>query len=284
MNRILKGQSGIVTGAGRGFGKAIAKRFAAEGVAVTLTARTQPELDQTVEEIKASGGKALGICGDVTKPEDVEGIVNKANEHFGPVSLLVSNAGIPGPFAPVFAADPAEWWFAQEVHIRAPFMFMRAVLPSMMERRTGCIIVVSAIGSYRVDPSMSAYCLGKTAQNRLVQMMAGEIKDYGIGAFAIDPGFVITGMAEWTMRDAGAQRWVPHMIEHLKTRKADPDSSLDLGRCAQRCVDLASGRYDALSGRYLELPDNLDAMLHNLDESEQTAGLPLQPLHYRRSK
>ncbi len=284
MNQQLKGHSAIVTGAGRGFGKTIASRFAAEGASVTLTARTKAELDQTVKEIEAAGGQAIGIIGDVTRPNHVARVVKASNERFGPVTILVSNAGIPGPFAPTFAADPAEWWFAQEVHIRAPFLFIRSVLPSMIERRAGCIIAVSAIGSYRVDHSMSAYCLGKTAQNRLIQLVAAEVKEFGISAFAIDPGFVITGMAETTMRDPGAQRWVPQMIERLKAHKADPSSRLDLDRCAQRCVDLASGRFSALSGRYIELAEDLDELLQYAGVREQTAGLPLQPLHYWRSK
>lgn len=278
----FEGQAAIVTGGARGFGKSIATRLAAEGAAVTITSRTQSEVVQAVSEIEESGGRILGISGDVTRPADVARIVESAADRFGPATILVSNAGIPGPFAPVFAADPEEWWFAQEVHIRAPFMFMRALLPSMMERRTGCIIVVSAIGSYRVDHSMSAYCLGKTAQNRLVQMVAEEVREFGISAFSIDPGFVITGLAEITMRDAGAQRWKPEMIEHLKARKADPNSMLDLERCAQRCVDLATGRYNALSGRYIELPENLEELLQHSDPSGQSVGLPLQSVQYRK--
>jgi NAD(P)-dependent dehydrogenase (short-subunit alcohol dehydrogenase family) len=277
MTQQLKGHSAIVTGGGRGFGKVIASRVAAEGAAVTLTARTRDELDRTVKEIVSAGGRAIGVCGDVTRPEDVSRVVKAATEHFGPVTILVNNAGIPGPFAPTFVADPGEWWYAQEVHLRAPFLFIRSVLPSMIERRAGCIIVVSAIGSYRVDHSMSAYCIGKTSQNRLVQLMAAEVREFGISAFAIDPGFVITGLAEITMRDAGAQRWVPHMIEHLKARKADPQSVLDLDRCAQRCLDLASGRYNALSGRYFELADDLDVLLRESGAPAALAGLPLPP-------
>lgn len=261
MTKELTGQVALVTGGGRGFGKAIALRLAAEGSAVTVTARSQAELDKTVAEIAASGGRGFAVRGDVTVPEDVAHAVLATTEHFGPVTLLVNNAGIPGPFAPTWVVDPAEWWFAQEVHIRAPFMFIREVLPSMIERRSGRIIVVSAIGSYRVDHSMSAYCLGKSAQNRLVQLVAAEVKEFGISAFAIDPGFVITELAEITMRDPGAQRWRSEMIVHLKARKADPNSVLDLDRCAHRCVDLASGRYDDLSGSYTELKDNLDEML-----------------------
>jgi NAD(P)-dependent dehydrogenase (short-subunit alcohol dehydrogenase family) len=268
MIKELAGQVAIVTGGARGFGKAIAMRFAAEGAAVTITARTQPELDQTAREIKDAGGRALAIRGDVTVPEDVAHVVSATAEYFGPVTLLVNNAGIPGPFAPAWAADPDEWWFAQEVHLRAMFMFIREVLPSMIERRAGRIIAVSAIGSHRVDFGMSAYCIGKTSQNRLIQLVAAEVKEFGISAFAIDPGFVITELAEITMRDPGAQRWKPDMIEALKTRKADPSSRLDLERCAQRCVDLACGRYDELSGGYYELPDNLDALLRKVRASK----------------
>ena len=267
MAKELEGQTALVTGGGRGFGKAIAIRLAAEGASVAVTARTQAELDQTVSEIESAGGRCVAVSGDVTCPEDVARIVNKAAGQLGMITLLVNNAGIPGPFAPTWAADPAEWWYAQEVHIRAPFMFIREVLPSMVERRAGRIIVVSAIGSYRVDHSMSAYCLGKTAQNRLVQLTAAEVREFGISAFAIDPGFVITELAEITMRDPGAQRWRPEMIKILKERKADPGSDRDLLRCAERCVALASGRYDALSGNYLELDDDLEAMLRQARET-----------------
>jgi NAD(P)-dependent dehydrogenase (short-subunit alcohol dehydrogenase family) len=260
----LKGQVAIVTGGGRGFGKAIALKLSAEGAAVTVTARSQSEIDQTAQEIEAAGGRGFAAKGDVTSPEDVSRVVRLTTERFGPVSLLVNNAGIPGPFAPTWVADPAEWWFAQEVHIRAPFLFIRAVLPVMVERRMGCIVVVSAIGSYRVDHSMSAYCLGKSAQNRLVQLVAAEVKEFGVSAFAIDPGFAVTELAESTMRDPGAQRWRPQMIERLKARKADPNSMLDLDRCAQRCVDLASGRYNELSGGYYEISDDLDEKLRQL--------------------
>ncbi len=265
----LAGQTALITGGGRGFGRAIALRLASEGVAVTVTARTQAELDQTVSEIKSAGGNGFAVSGDVTRPEDVARIVHEATECFGPVTLLINNAGIPGPFAPTWVADPAEWWFAQEVHIRAPFMFIRELLPSMVECRAGRIIVVSAIGSYRVDHSMSAYCLGKTAQNRLVQLTAAEVKEFGVSAFAIDPGFVITELAEITMRDPGAQRWRPEMIKILKQRKAEPGSDRDLERCAQRCVDLASGRYDGLSGSYLELNDDLEELLRKAQKTTE---------------
>jgi NAD(P)-dependent dehydrogenase (short-subunit alcohol dehydrogenase family) len=268
MAKELVGQVALISGGGRGFGKAIAQRLAAEGAAVAVTSRTQTELNQTVSEIQADGGRAFAVSGDVTRPTDVARVVHATEEHFGPITLLINNAGIPGPFAPTWAADPDEWWFAQELHTRAFFMFVRGVLPSMIERRIGRIIAVSAIASYRVDFAMSAYCVGKTSQNRLVQFVAAEVKDFGVSAFAIDPGFVITELAEITMRDPGAKRWKADMIEHLKARKTAPNSTVDLDRCAQRCVDLASGRYDELTGCYLELNDNLDEMLRKARETK----------------
>jgi NAD(P)-dependent dehydrogenase (short-subunit alcohol dehydrogenase family) len=269
MTGLLAGQVALITGGGRGFGKAIALRFAAEGAAVAVTARTRTELDRTAAEIAAAGGRALAVCADVTLPADVSRVVRATTERFGPVTLLVNNAGIPGPFAPLWATDPEEWWFAQEVHIRAPFMFLREVLPSMIESRAGRIIVVSAMGSHRLDFGMSPYCLGKCAQNRLVKLVAAETREFGIRAFAVDPGFAITEMAEITMRDAGAQRWKSEMVQRLKERKAAPDPLLDLERCAQRCVDLASGRYDELTGSYSELQDDLDEMLRQARERGQ---------------
>lgn len=261
MTKELKGQVALVTGGGRGFGKVIALKYASEGAVVAVTSRTQPELDQTVKEIEAAGGQGLAVPGDVTKPDDVARVVRMTKEQFGPVTLLVNNAGIPGPFAPTWAADPEEWWFAQEVHLRSLILFTHEVLPTMIERRAGRIIVVSAMGSHRVDFAMSAYCVGKCSQNRLVQLMAAEVKEFGISVFAIDPGFVITELAEITMRDPGAQRWKADMIERLKERKADPNNKRDFERCAKRCMDLASGRYDELSGSYSELQDDLDEML-----------------------
>jgi NAD(P)-dependent dehydrogenase (short-subunit alcohol dehydrogenase family) len=256
----LSGHVAIVTGAGRGFGQAIAMRLGAEGAAVTVTARTAPQLAESVARIEARGGKALAVAGDVTRAEDVARVVSGTRERFGPVTLLVSNAGVPDPFGPLWEIDPERWWAAQAVHVRAPMLFMREVMPEMVARRAGRIIVVSAMASRMVAPNLSAYCVGKVAQVRLVEQAAAEAKEHGVKVFAIDPGFVITALAESTMNSPEAQRWLPGMVKRLHERKAVSDSG-DLERCARRCVDLASGRYDALSGKYMELDDDLDAWL-----------------------
>jgi NAD(P)-dependent dehydrogenase (short-subunit alcohol dehydrogenase family) len=140
-------------------------------------------------------------------------------------------------------------------------LVLREVLPSMIAARTGRVILVSAIGSYVVAPNLSAYCVGKAAQVRLAQLAAAETREHGVSVFAIDPGFVFTALAAQTINSPDAQRWLPDMVGRLRARKDMPDGDRDLARCAQRCVDLASGRYDALSGNYMELDDDLDAWL-----------------------
>jgi NAD(P)-dependent dehydrogenase (short-subunit alcohol dehydrogenase family) len=261
MSPSLAHQVAIVTGAGRGFGRAIAARLAAEGAAITLTARTGAQLDEAVAEINSAGGRARGVIADVTNAADVARVVRESREAFGPVSLLINNAGVPDPFGPLWTIDPERWWDAQAVHLRAPMLFMRELLPTMVEARAGRIIIVSAKGARIVAPNLSAYCVGKASQVRLTQLAAAETKDHGVSIFAIDPGFVFTALADQTMSSPDAQRWLPGMVGRLRERKDAPNGDKDLARCAQRCVDLASGRYDALSGNYMELDDDLDAWL-----------------------
>lgn len=263
MPGLLNNQVAIVTGAGRGFGKAIAMRFAAEGAAVTVTARTQTQLDETASTITASGGRALAVSGDVTRRDDVARVVDKAVATFGPVTLLVSNAGLGGPYGPIGVVDPDEWWASQAIHVRGPLLFASAVLPIMHRGGGGRIINVASRGGVEVGPSLSAYCVGKATQIRFTQHLAAEGKEHHVAAFAIEPGTVITEMAESTIASPEAQRWLPDMIEILKQIKKQSDPAAGLARCAEMCVKLASGRYDALSGRYLSPEDDFDALLRD---------------------
>jgi NAD(P)-dependent dehydrogenase (short-subunit alcohol dehydrogenase family) len=268
MTTELKGQVAIVTGAGRGFGKAIGLRLAAEAAAVTVTSRTKAELDEVVAQIESAGGRALAVAGDATNRSDVARVVQAAREKFGLITLMVNNAGVPGPFGPIGVVDPEEWWAAQAIHVRAPFLFMSEVLPEMKERRNGRIINVVSLRVHKLTPSLSAYCLGKAAEFRLTELVNAEAKDHGVRAFAVDPGSVITSMAESTMASPEAQRWLPDMVELLHELKGRPGEEAVLAKCTQRCADLASGRYDALSGRYIGRDADLDDMLQQIQSSE----------------
>ena len=258
---ILAGQVALVTGAGRGFGRAIAERLASEGARVALMARSRAQIEDVAAAIREAGGEAVAVRCDLSSPSDIAQAVTEAESTLGSPDILISNAGVPGPFGPVWEVDPEEWWQAQEIHIRAPMLLMHRLLPGMIARGRGRIICISAIASRMVAPNLSAYCTGKIALNRLVAQAAAELRDTGVSVFAIDPGFVFTQLARETMESAEAQRHLGGMVERLRKAQDDPAAQDDLARCAQRSLDLASGRYDALSGHYYELADDLDAEL-----------------------
>ncbi|MEO5706264.1 MAG: SDR family oxidoreductase [Alteraurantiacibacter sp.] len=271
---VVAGQVALVTGAGRGFGRAIAERLAGEGARVALAARSVDQLAEVAAAIRASGGEALGVACDVTDPASITAVLAEVERALGPIDLLVSNAGVPGPFGPLWQVDPAEWWRAQEVHIRAPFLLLHGVLPGMVARGRGRVLCVSAKAARLVAPHLSAYCTGKIAQNRLVAEAAVELAGTGVSAFAIDPGFVPTQLARDTMDDPAAQQYLGGMVERLKERFDDPTATAGLALCAQRVLDLMSGRYDELSGGYYEIPDDLDEAL-----AARRAEGPAAPAH-----
>jgi NAD(P)-dependent dehydrogenase (short-subunit alcohol dehydrogenase family) len=256
--RVLENRTAIVTGAGRGFGRAIAERLAGEGARVALFARSQAQLDEVASAI---GAGALAVGCDVTDPASVEQAIGRVERELGPADILVSNAGVAGPFGPLWEVDPDEWWQAQAVHIRAPMLLLRGLLPGMIGRGRGHAVCVSAKAARIVAPHLSAYCTGKIAQNRLVAEAAAELAGTKVAAFAIDPGFAATQLARDTAADPEAQKYFKPLIERIEAVPHAYGEDPDLARCAQRCVDLASGRYDALSGGYFELPDDLDALL-----------------------
>ena len=255
---ILEGRTAIVTGAGRGFGRAIAGRLAAEGAKVALLARSKEQLEQAAREI---GGGALAVACDVTDRASVAAAAAEVESGLGPVDILVSNAGVAGPFGPIWETDPDEWWRAQAVYVRAPMLLLHRLLPGMIERGRGHAVCVSAKAARIVAPYLSAYCTGKIAQNRIVAEAAAELEGTGVSVFAIDPGFVFTQLARDTMGDPAAQKYLGGMVARLHEREADPAAEGDLARCAERVLALVSGRYDALSGGYYELGDDIDDAL-----------------------
>ena len=261
MANVLAGQVAIVTGSGRGFGRAIAQHLASAGAAVCATSRTSGEIDETVASITAAGGKAIAVAADVTSRDDVARVVRETRSALGPVSILVHNAGVPWPFGPTWEVDPDVWWQAQEVHVRAAMYYINAVVPGMIERRNGRVIVVSSSASQAARPNLSGYAVAKATQNRLVEHLALEGKPHGVYAWSLHPGSVFTGISIETINDPAAQKYLPQFVQRLHTQRATEDGSIGLNRCGQTCVELASGRCDALSGRYLDPSWDLGAMV-----------------------
>jgi NAD(P)-dependent dehydrogenase (short-subunit alcohol dehydrogenase family) len=267
----LSGQVAVVTGSGRGFGRAIAMGLAAAGAAVVVSSRTRPQIDDTVTSIEAAGGTALGVVADVTSLADVRGLRAAAEDTFGPVTLAVHNAGVPWPFGPTWLVDPGRWWSAQQVHVLGAMHCISEFVPGMVRRQGGRVVVISSAGGTRVTPYMSGYAVAKATQIRLVQFLAAEGRPEGVSAFAVHPGDELTGISDLTMNDPDAQRWVPWFVGDLTSRKeAGSDGTAGFGACAALCVRLGSGRYDRLSGQYLTPGDDLDALPDT--EFEQATG------------
>ena len=127
---LLKNKVAVVTGGGRGIGRTIAKRFAAEGAAMVLSARTDTEIRQVADEIRAAGGRAEPVAADVSRETDCQRIVDAARKSFGGVHILVNNAGLYGPVQPVEKISPAEWDEVIAANLRGPFLMSRLVLPA----------------------------------------------------------------------------------------------------------------------------------------------------------
>ena len=251
MTTLLSGQTVLVTGASRGLGKAIAIHLAAAGARVALVARTREQLEEGVAHINENGGEAISVVADVTDRTAVEAAVDTTCQQYGAISILVNNAGL--------EIDPDEWWHSHEIHVRGCLLFMSAVLPAMRERKHGRIINMVSKGGVMIAPYLSSYCVSKATAIRLTEHVDQEIKPDGLSAFAIQPGTIITDMARESINDPDAKKWVPFLVNDLQAI-IDQDPTDELERLGKQVVALAAGQYDVLSGRYLDLELDIDAL------------------------
>jgi len=258
----LSGQVAVVTGGGRGFGQAMAKALAAAGAAVCVTSRTPSQLDETVAGIDSAGGRAIAVPADVTVQADWDRIVAETESRLGPITLLVSNAALSDPAGPLFEIDPDVWERTLQVNVMGAVRGARAVLPGMVERRNGRVIVVSSGSALTAAPYTSPYRVSKTALLRLAEIMALEVKDYGISVFAIHPGVIDSTILDSAARTEAGRKWVPHFAQMVESGRAFTGTD----KCAACCVFLASGAGDGLSGRYVSATEDYEALARRAGE------------------
>lgn len=269
----LGGQVALVTGGGRGLGRAYAQALARAGAAVGVFARSADEVDETVNAIRDAGGRALGLPGDTADPQAVRAAYAQVVAGLGPLDLLVCAAGVALPLGPTWQVDEDAWWRTLEVNLRGPQLWARTVLPDMLQRGRGRIINVSSGAGNAVVPYMSAYVVSKAALTRFTEQLAAEIGGGGVAVFAIEPGTVRTSMTEVAMATDEGRRWLPWFAGLLQAQGTTPD------RAAEFLLRVASGRADALSGRFLNQRHDLDRMCREADavREEQRAVLRLRP-------
>ena len=239
----LEGQVALVTGGGRGIGRGIALELASAGMQVAVSARTAEQVEETA---RATAG--LAVVGDVSKREDVERMVGETERELGPIDLLVANAGIAGWEDNAWEMEPERWWHVLEVNVLGVYLCCRAVIPGMLARGRGRIVNVASGAAYLPGSSSTAYAASKAAVHRFSETLANQLSDYGIPVFPISPGLVRTAMTEGEFAEDAP--WTPPEL-------------------APRLVlELATGRLDKLSGRYLhaEHDADLDGLVRRAEE------------------
>jgi NAD(P)-dependent dehydrogenase (short-subunit alcohol dehydrogenase family) len=240
----------LVTGGGRGIGAGIARELSQDGWSVVVAARSQDQVDAVADEI---GGGAIEL--DVSDRKAVD----RAVAETGDVELLVANAGVSGPDGATWEIDPADWWRVQEINVLGVHLCCRAVIPGMLERGSGRIVITGSGAAYLPGSSSTAYPTSKAAVCRYGETLANELRGR-IPVFFFSPGLVRTEMTEGSFSDDAP--WTP------------PELAPEL------VGKLATGRYDALAGRYLHAEhDDLDDLLARIDELH---GQDLNAIRLRR--
>ena len=191
----LKGKVALVTGAGKGIGKAIALALAAEGVNVGLTARTEKDVKAVADEISRLGVKAAFATADVSNRPEVEKAVEKLQSQLGPVDILINNAGT-ATFGGFLELEPEVWENQIKVNVLGVYYTTRAVLPQMIERKTGDIINISSTAGKSGSPVTSAYAASKFAVFGLSESLMQEVRKHNIRVTALAPSTVVTELAQ----------------------------------------------------------------------------------------
>ena len=244
----LAGKVAVITGAGRGIGRAIALAYAREGARLVLAARNESELEEAVGAVEEAGAEAVAIRTDVTSQIATVRLARRAVDRFGRIDILVNNAGISGPVGPLQDNDIADWVDTINVNLTGTFLVCRAVVPVMIEQGGGTIINLSGAGVANAWSNMSAYCSSKAAVVRLTEVLAQELEGKGITVNALGPGSVHTSMWE-RMTDQAAEAGAEFI--HELGQRVLSGGGAPIDDCAELAVWLASEESGGLSGRII---------------------------------
>lgn len=188
----LKDKVALITGGGRGIGKAIALDYAREGAKVAICARTATEVEETAQEIKALGADCLAVACDVSLEEPVSKLIGEVQKRFGRIDVLINNAGVMIRPAPIAETEVKKWDYTMAVNLRGPFLVTKAVLPLMMRQKSGAIINVSSSIGRGAYANFAAYAASKWGVEGFTQTLAVEVKSYNIRVNSVEPGYVAT--------------------------------------------------------------------------------------------
>lgn len=261
---ILNNKVAIITGASMGIGKAIAETFAGEGAHLVICSRTEEELASTAKELRDSFSVRIEpVITDVSNPEQVKQLVDITLDKFGTVDILVNNAGIYGPIGPVADTDSEEWIECININLCGTFLTVQAVLPTMIRKGTGKIVLLSGGGAVSPFPRFTAYGASKAGVVRFTETVSEEVKGHHIDINAIAPGPVNTRLLDQALAagDAVGEEFKVKSIRQKQEGGVPPE------RIAELVLFLSSPQSDGLSGRLISLLwDNWQEIPEHLKE------------------
>jgi NAD(P)-dependent dehydrogenase (short-subunit alcohol dehydrogenase family) len=247
----LKDKIAIITGGGRGIGRAIALALAREGADVVVVARTESELRQVASDIESNGRRSLVVVADISVPEQIEVMVDTAIGEFGRIDVLINNSGIQGPIVTVSDMDLEGWTQTLAVNLTGAMLCAKYVLKkSMIPRRSGVIVNISSASGRRGPANRSPYSSSKFGMVGLTQSLATEVGRQGIRVNCIAPGLVETDLTVRMLREASEQLNRPYerLVASINARTA-LDRMVTPEEVAALAVFLASEKSSGITGQ-----------------------------------
>jgi len=191
----LNGKIALITGGGRGIGRATARELAQHGATIVVAARSLPELEETAQEVRALGGEASVYAVDLTDAQASLKIIPEIERRIGIVSILINNAGVVGPFGPTWTLDPARWEQALRVNLIAPFLLVHQAVPQMLAQKWGRIVNVSSGVAQNPRMRGGPYAASKAGLDAWTRQLGFELEGTNVIATAIYPGMTDTAMS-----------------------------------------------------------------------------------------
>ena len=250
----LAGRNAIITGANRGFGFEIAKKFVEEGASVAICGRYAGQVEHAVDALRKLSlpqQTIIGVPLDVSKEENVRSMIDTALDKMGRIDVVVNNAGVYGPKGLIEDVNSEEWVDAIHINLLSVFFMCKGILPHMKKNNSGKIINLSGGGATAPLPRISAYAASKAAVVRLTETLAEECREYAIDINAVAPGALNTRLLEEIL-ESGPDVVGKAFYEKALKQKADGGTPLHLG--AELCVYLASSASDGITGKLISAP------------------------------
>ena len=251
---LLKEKVAVITGAGRGIGRAIALAYAQEGAQVVLAARSVEALQETQAEVARLGSTGIVIPTDISDPDAIEALVAQTLDRCGRVDILVNNSGIGGPSAPLWEIAPADWEETFKVNVTGTYLCCRAFLPHMIKQRAGCIVIIGSMTGKRPLLNRTPYAASKMALVGLARTLAWETGPYNIRVNVISPGPVEGKRIEWVIRTQAEAKGISVDEARQQFTSGSPLGKLiTASDVADAAVFLASDKAKAITGEDLNV-------------------------------